>query len=748
MRLLQYWRQGSRRQRGTHMFYEHIIPLLIYAAISVALTWPLAQHFTTRVIGQVFWHDYVLGDVRTTLWSLWHVQQFLLGHQPAFTASTLYYPYGISLFLHGIGALTLNGFFALPFWWLGPVAAYNGSVMVGFWLTGYCMYLLARGLQLGRSIALFAGITLLAAQMHLAGLYGHLDKVTIIYPPLILLVLHYALERSRSRWWTLGVAPLFLLTILHSGDQFIYTALATVFFMIAALIGTPAEFRRAVLGRCVAIGVSSLLLVSPVLAAMIAILNNPLFAHSVHLSSIAGLLAPDLLEFFIPSYISVLFGPAALDIMQQHQSTVTTSYIEGAVSLSWVGLGLCVLAVLRGNRLARRWVLFTAGVIIIALGPYLKVLGTAHFTAQELPIILPFAFLSSLPGLGFIRTPGRSMMIGYIGFGIAASFGLSLLVQRLPRYRVLLPVLASILVLVEAWPKPWPTGVLPPAPSFYRQIAADTEMYGVLDLPIDVTPGNDSFASIYQIYQMTHRKGIAWGYISRSYDQHPQPALRNLIEELQTHHVQSSDILYVNGRPANRYANARLELARAGYRYLVLHKALLQSLQPVEDQAITTAFIRDLTGQEAVPQVDDQDVQVYRIDQTGSVTNTLMIGNNWYTVEGSYRWAASPATLKIDAAEAEQVILQIQPVALYDPAAQKGAGSQGTLIVQSSPTQSTTITVTAGQPANIPLTLLEGSQTITLTLQTGNFQPLRYGSSDARALSFALSRIDLRVADR
>ena len=44
------------------------------------------------------------------------------------------------------------------------------------------------------------------------------------------------------------------------------------------------------------------------------------------------------------------------------------------------------------------------------------VMGKIHFTEYELPIILPYAFLTALPGFDFLRTPGRFMLVGFVGF--------------------------------------------------------------------------------------------------------------------------------------------------------------------------------------------------------------------------------------------------------------------------------------------------------------------------------------------
>ena len=83
---------------------------------------------------------------------------------------------------------------------------------------------------------------------------------------------------------------------------------------------------------------------------------------------------------------------------------------------------------------------------------------------------------------------------------------------------------ATGIVLFESWPMPFPRQKLPVIPRFYQEIAHDNQQYGIFDLPVNPTPGTDSYiikSAMYQIYQMTHHKGIAGGYISRTYKDHP-----------------------------------------------------------------------------------------------------------------------------------------------------------------------------------------------------------------------------------
>ena len=111
------------------------------------------------------------------------------------------------------------------------------------------------------------------------------------------------------------------------------------------------------------------------------------------------------------------------------------------------------------------------------------------------------------------------MLVGFVGLGIAAAFGLTWIASHHRRLYYPLLALAFVLFLVEAWPRPWPTEQLRPTPEFYKHIAGDGAQYGVFDLPTTTSPFTPyvNESAQYMLYQMTHGKGIAAGYISRTY---------------------------------------------------------------------------------------------------------------------------------------------------------------------------------------------------------------------------------------
>jgi hypothetical protein len=701
---------------------EYGLPLLLYAVLSLGVSWPLPAIFTEALLG----HG---SDPRHNLWLLWHTQQVLLGQQPLLSAPDLYYPYGASLLTHGLGPIM--GIFALPFWPLGPEAAHNGAVLVALVLTGYGMYLLARGLGMARGVALFAGATLLLSPMCLGGLFGHMTKVFLGLLPLALLTLHHTLNPERSRWWALAVALVLLGTLLHSGYQFVFAALSVGVWLLAAWLTARGPRRWFVFWRGALVGLGTLLLVVPLLVAIVLAAQHPGLPARTFLSSM--IFQPDLLHFALPSPVSWLWGERT---QQLYEAYGTGFGIEHMVMLSWSIALLAVVGALKQPRQVRPWLLLAVVCIIFAFGPSLHAFGVEEFTPYELPIMMPYAFLSLLPGLDFVRVSGRFLMVGFVGLGIAASFGLAWLVHRWPRWRQPLVLAAFGLLLLETWPQPWPQQNLPAVPAFYHDIADDGEHYGIFNLPITSKPDQSiiSFSGYYQYYQTVHDKGIAGGYLSRTYVRHP------LFPHLMSRSVSPvQHIFQLNGQPINAYANADALLASYNYRYLVWHKNLPQN--PFNTLDYVAALFPD---QE--PLIENDLVRVYELHPLSAAEQrTLMIEplHNWHDPEEQAWWARSPATIAVRSPAAQPAVLRLRIASAYDPQAEQGMSQRGTLDIVPEHGNMQAAAFDVGYPAVVPLELRPGSQTITLSLHVDTLHPPVDDLPERRRQSFAPSLVEL-----
>jgi hypothetical protein len=606
------------RQDTRNGLLEQALMLGAYLLSALALTWPLARGFTTHLTGHVIY------DMRHALWIQWYVKEALLGHVTWPETKLLHYPFGISTLVDGVGPL--NGLVALPFWPWGPAAAFNGAALVGVTLSGWCLYLLARHVHLDRASAFFAGLLFMASPIHLAGLYGHLEKLFVGLLPLALLAGLLAFDLKR-RWTILLPGPVLLAALLQNANQFTFAALGLAVLALVQIARAPRDLRLAQVGRAALVAAVSLAICVPALELIAKSAYHPLML--VDLSGLSPYYAPDLLQFIVPSIDQIVPGRwFYVDRTFGFDSTLFSVFPSLRGSPTWYGSGIetavaiPITALLLGvaaafligeretRREARRWLVLGAVFVLLALGPILRVAGYTTFTPWQTHITLPQAWLSLLPGFNVMRTPGRFMMMGSVGFAMAAGAGLMAIGRSAGRHRAWVMLTIAAVAMIECWPAPWPQHALPPVPAFYTQIAADRETYGVLDLPAG-WPGLNNFSSAYHYYQMTHRKPIAWSYLSRGYVRFPLHGL---------------DALW--NRAVTDYAATRDRLARLGYRYVVWHKhaeALFSTQRAEASPDDTTApgdalvaqtepFLREAFSGER-PVYDDALVTVYRISR-------------------------------------------------------------------------------------------------------------------------------------
>ncbi|MFN8499740.1 MAG: hypothetical protein U0641_17950 [Anaerolineae bacterium] len=720
----------TEAQSRWQVWLLRIGPPLVFALLSVALTWPLVTTLTTRFIG-------VGVDPLSNTWTLWHVREAVLGHEPLFFVPRSFYPVGVPILTHLPGPLM--GFVALPFWAWGAVGAYNAIMLLGVFLTGYCAYLLARDLDLAPGIALFTGVSLQLAAMPVAGLLGHTDKTLLGLLCLILLTFLRALNPLRSAWWGVVTGVLVLLAALDSGWHFGILTIALPYFFLVGLAMAKPGARGQVFRRGVVVGLTVIALVGPFVYLIVSTTRS--LGISTEVGAQSSVYAPDLLEFFLPSPVSRFLGAWASDVGAALGVYAARPWsIERAVSLGWVSLALALVALLARVRAARPWLGFTLLMVVIALGPFLYLAGADRFTALQFRVPLPYSLVVAIPGFGFMRDPGRFMMMGFIGLSVAASYGLAWLTERVgATWRRPLLGGALALVLLQGWPQPWPFEAPRPAPAFYQQLASDPAMYGVFDVPLPY-PG---YTAYYEDYQMTHGKGISAGYISRAYRYHP------VFYWFYSDNIDQPDFL-VNGRPTNAQVNAVYDMAKAGYRYVVWHKP-----KP-EYTDFPPGGLMDGAGQKfmqaalpgATPMQEDDLARVYALpaaDEARLQTVTLTPTENWYARDGAMRWAQSPAKLVVASPQAGPAALDIEMAAVYDPGAASGARPHGVLTVQVGDGLPRDYAVTQGETLSLPLDLPAGNETVTLNLQAGNFVPAGSGSPDTRRLSFAIGQANLRT---
>jgi hypothetical protein len=450
---------------------------------------------------------------------------------------------------------------------------------------------------------------------------------------------------------------------------------------------------------------------------------------------------PDLLQFVVPSSFSRFFGSWTTATLGRWS---IAPGIDTEVSVPLTAFALSGVALAAG--VGRVWLAVALAGVVLALGPELQAFGHDTFTSSHLAVPLPYGWLTSFPGVAFLGAPTVFMQVGFVGIAAAAGLALTLLARRGGSWRFA-GLAATVFLLIEVWPAAWRGQALPVTPALYHRLSADRDSYGVLDLPIRSRPDVSTvdFSARYQAQQIIHRKGIVAGHVSRAYARHPvSPCV--FADDRGPRDVR------VNGEPSRCEPAAVHQLASHGYRFVVWHKPSKTAREnlPGSWAALDAeAFVRGAFG-DSPPVEDDEVASVWKLppaDESLPATPVVELGPGWYPAEPEWRWATSPATVVVTASRPESAELVVTLALLHDLQTERPLGKASTLIVTTG-TETLSFPVTPGESVRVPLTLVRGSQTVGLSLGSGNFRPADHGEADTRILSFAIESLDLIVGNQ
>jgi hypothetical protein len=519
-----------------------------YLVLALAASWPLARDFATYTVGDVHY------DERHAIWVLWYTAQALAGRVSWPDTTHLLFPHGISVLVDGVGPL--NGVLALPFWPWGAAAAFNGAALTGLTLSGWSLYALARSIGLARGPAFVAGGLFLLWPIHLMGLTGHLEKLFAGMLPLTLLAGLRAFEPQRGRGWLIAPGLGLLGALLQNGNQFTFAALGLALVGVQTWLAAPASERPERVRRMLLAAIASVVMCGPLLFAIVRVMQGA--GMGIALAEHGGYYSPDALSLVLPGphqwWAGWLYPTRGH--LPDYVWASTISVLNPTPAWYGTGLetavGIPLTALLLGawacrERAGRDWVLFGLAFAALCLGPRLRIDGVVT------SIRMPFVVTKRIPALNVMRTPGRYMLAGSVGFSLAAGVGLAGLIRRRPSRSAALIGMAAAVAAIECWPAPWPQTALPQVPDFYRRLASEQGRGAILDLPHGVA--DNGYASAYMYYQTIHQHPIAWSYLSRSYASFPVTGL---------------DGLWQPDAPAG--APLRRRLRELGYRYVVVHR--------------------------------------------------------------------------------------------------------------------------------------------------------------------------------
>ena len=518
------------------------------------------------------------GDGADFLWLYWHIPRAIAhGHNP-FASDLIFWPVGVRMAFHT--TTPLEALLAVPLSAVfGHVLGVNLLQIAAIPLTAVAAYLLALHQCGDRRIAFFAGAAFAFIPQHQGRMFGHWNLNHFEVLPFALLALLRVYDRpTRWRAAVLGLA---------AAAAFLTDLTFFVFFLGAAVL-IAIWRRRETITRAIGIrlvqgGVVAGVLSSPLLVAMLVDLRR----HELdRLRGWGGAQehSADLLGWLTPSSLHPIWGGLT-------KGMHVNFGLEEFPYAGLVVLGLAVYGLwrLRLGRAAGPWPVIAAVFGVLALGPFLHVNGWTghafHRFGDDFTVPLPYYVMHSLPVLSGLRIPGRFSIMAALALDVTAAITLAhLLRNRLSVWQWVVPVVVTVVTLVEFLPVPTMKLQAPDAPAAYAVVAQDKSAGAVLEVPLFWRDGfgqvGDTRDDTITLYWATkHGHPIENGMVARLPEArraalYAVPAFRQLLT-LQ-HQVGFDD-------PATFTA---ADLAALGFRFVAYHRS-----RPMAD---VLAYLRTL----------------------------------------------------------------------------------------------------------------------------------------------------------
>ena len=533
--------------------------LLIYLLAALVVFYPVPFRLRSVIAG------FPARDGWQYTWWLWFAKQLLLQGRGLSDLYLMNHPVGLqhpfqwTLIYLSLVALPLESLFS-------PAATFNLMVLAAYVLSGLSAYHLCRELT-GQHWAAIVGGAIFAFAPNRLGhaMAGWLPQMTVyLYPWYALLLIRTLRRPTLRRALGLGVLAGVAATVYVMHIAYIMVPLTVV------IVGAEWLARRGVFfqdrrGRYLALALAiSLTIALPFLAPLI----TGRFRSGLDYLSTSGVVghSSDLLAYLTPSPYHPILRPLGLVPAFAQRVFVDREAMRAA--LAYPGLVAVLLALwgtLKGKPRPWRWLALALGAALFALGPLLVVGGKPlSYTTDgyRTHVLLPYALLRQLPLLDWARTPGRLNVVGMLGLGVLAAYGVADSFSRLrsQRWSKALGVGLTALILFEflpIWPFPVGDATIPPV---IQAIAERPGDGAILHLPMERRRVNHR--ALY--FQTALERPIVGGEVLRMLPE--TPPWWQTIEGLVVH--TAPDIV---PRPADT-VQRRAWLRHFGVDWVVLHK--------------------------------------------------------------------------------------------------------------------------------------------------------------------------------
>jgi len=427
------------------------------------------------------------------LWNLWWVRHAIFDlHVSPLVTNYVIYPFVSPLAGHTLALLW--GLVSAPFQMIfGMIPTFNAILVLAFVLAATAMYAFVRKHVERASVVLLAGLlfAFTPAMVQRASV-GHLDKISIFWLPVCLLLWDKVVETKR--WtWAIILGLCVYLSWLTDFQQTMWTLLLLGPYVIFTVIRLP-RLRRERAGVRVGwlIAIAAVAFVIPALFA-------PL---------------PQLLEANKLNYPPARLEDTAYFAFPVQNLLMHTANGDFTIGLLLPLLTLISIPLIRRDGERWFWLIVGLGCFILALGPYVDIVGAR--------IELPYALVHRLLGNQY-RTPMRFMTPAVLAFTMVVCLTLDRsvfrwkrLINRIYAQRAMVGALMALLIWDYGLLNPFPITTMPDYQA-YRDIAQTPGDFAVLEVPIGVRTG---FAMVgrgeyLQYYAPVHQHPIFSGYLSR-----------------------------------------------------------------------------------------------------------------------------------------------------------------------------------------------------------------------------------------
>ncbi|MEW5985434.1 MAG: hypothetical protein AB1791_02260 [Chloroflexota bacterium] len=504
----------------TVRYQQEGLALLVFVVITFYFLYPIVVQPASLVIGRPF------DDAFESIWYLYWYQHALfdLKVTPLFQPD-IFYPYGWDLgfaVLPPLFPTLLSPLTAV----VGPVAAYNVTIIGSCLLAATGTFCLARALGANRQGAVLAGVAYAFYPNRQVYLYGFLNLLLgSMWLPWLLLGLVQAGRSpyARGRWLALSGLAL----ALSIGGAWQSVILSTTAGVIFGFIYLGPAIRREGWGWLRPLTMAALLCL---------LVSGPLLINGLRVRQELGVSAVFSIENLRATSVSLerLFVPSALNPLFWRLARETfplTNGEDGVVTLGLVSPLLAILAISRlrpWNRSVWALVILALLGLVLMLGPALHIQGrpvllpipATPFLQQNLPEILapegqvtvplPALLLYRLlPPFRSFHHFGRWGLVSSLATASLAALGFTWLAgrHRLPRQLMLATGCLLLLALeLNTQPLPSVTSTQQMERPVDKWLAARPEQSVIIEYPFSYTLKGQSL-----YYTIAHRQKIVHG---------------------------------------------------------------------------------------------------------------------------------------------------------------------------------------------------------------------------------------------